>query len=145
MDISSRIESCFSFPGKDRIIFVTEEDQLTPLSESVRDTLKVSLEDEIEGPMKPNGEINWGCPCMAGMVSGPCGYAFREAFSCFHYSTAEPKGSDCVEKFETMRECFMKYPTVYYKSKDEKDDEEQDVFADDEASQQDPASNIQKK
>ena len=41
-----------------------------------------------EGPIKENGDINWQCPCMAGMVSGPCGWEFRQAFSCFHYRCA---------------------------------------------------------
>ena len=37
------------------------------------------------GPILPNGEINWDCPCLGGAASGPCGTEFRQAFSCFHY------------------------------------------------------------
>jgi mitochondrial intermembrane space import and assembly protein 40 len=47
------------------------------------------------------------------MATGPCGYEFREAFSCFHYSEAEPKGTDCYDAFKTMQECMSEYPTVY--------------------------------
>ena len=32
---------------------------------------------------------------------------FRDAFSCFHYSTADPKGSDCIEKFADMQVCMQ--------------------------------------
>ena len=38
---------------------------------------------------------------------------FREAFSCFVFSEAEPKGIDCVEKFKAMQECFREHPDVY--------------------------------
>ncbi|GAA5958275.1 hypothetical protein JCM10213_007120, partial [Rhodosporidiobolus nylandii] len=48
------------------------------------------------------GEINWDCPCLGGMADGPCGEEFKQAFSCFVYSEAEPKGIDCVEKFRGM-------------------------------------------
>lgn len=40
---------------------------------------------ETAGPIFPNGEINWDCPCLGGAAHGPCGTEFREAFSCFHY------------------------------------------------------------
>lgn len=46
----------------------------------------------ILGLILDNGDINWGCPCLGGMATGPCGQEFREAFSCFHYSTEEMKG-----------------------------------------------------
>lgn len=38
------------------------------------------------------------------------------------YSTADPKGSDCLEQFMSMRECFDKYPSLY--PVPDKDDEE---------------------
>ena len=44
---------------------------------------------------------------------GPCGVEFREAFSCFHYSTSEVKGSECVEKFAEMQLCMQKYPELF--------------------------------
>ncbi|PFH57180.1 hypothetical protein XA68_15409 [Ophiocordyceps unilateralis] len=59
------------------------------------------------------GEINWDCPCLGGMAHGPCGEEFKAAFSCFVYSTEEPKGMDCVEKFQGMQDCFRKYPDIY--------------------------------
>lgn len=59
------------------------------------------------------GEINWDCPCLGGMAHGPCGQQFRDAFSCFVYSEADPKGIDCVEKFKAMQDCFREHPDVY--------------------------------
>ena len=86
------------------------------------------LEEEAEGEGAFNpetGEINWDCPCLGGMAHGPCGPQFREAFSCFVFSTEEPKGMDCIAKFEGMRGCFQEHPEVY---KDELlDDEEMDA------------------
>ena len=103
--------------GKDRLIFVTAEDHSTPSSVK----LPEDDDDEEEGLIKANGEINWDCPCLQGMAYGPCGDQFRSAFSCFHYSEAEVKGSDCIEQFRDMQQCFVKYPEIYGK-----DDEEEE-------------------
>uniref|UniRef100_A0A060SYP7 Mitochondrial intermembrane space import and assembly protein 40 n=1 Tax=Blastobotrys adeninivorans TaxID=409370 RepID=A0A060SYP7_BLAAD len=71
-------------------------------------------EEQPQGAFNPEtGEINWDCPCLGGMAEGPCGEEFKAAFSCFVYSTEEPKGIDCVEKFKGMQECFRKHPEVY--------------------------------
>ncbi|CCE73170.1 Piso0_000193 [Millerozyma farinosa CBS 7064] len=59
------------------------------------------------------GEINWDCPCLGGMAHGPCGEEFKEAFACFVYSETEPKGIDCIKKFENMRTCFKQHPEHY--------------------------------
>jgi hypothetical protein len=59
------------------------------------------------------GEINWDCPCLGGMAHGACGEEFKAAFSCFVYSTEEPKGQDCIEKFRGMQECFRAHPEIY--------------------------------
>nr|XP_009799710.1 PREDICTED: mitochondrial intermembrane space import and assembly protein 40-like isoform X2 [Nicotiana sylvestris]XP_016495396.1 PREDICTED: mitochondrial intermembrane space import and assembly protein 40-like isoform X2 [Nicotiana tabacum] len=34
------------------------------------------------------------CPCIAHLLSGPCGNQFSDAFLCFLKSTAEEKGAD---------------------------------------------------
>ncbi|XP_050673001.1 mitochondrial intermembrane space import and assembly protein 40 [Leptidea sinapis] len=83
---------------------------------------KVSLPppEPAPGLVLPDGSINWGCPCLGGMATGPCGLQFRDAFSCFHYSEAEPKGSDCYEKFSVMQDCMAQYPELY--GKDDEDE-----------------------
>lgn len=101
--------------GKDKLIFVTEEDHAVPSTV----TLGEDEDDEMEGLIKANGEINWDCPCLQGMAYGPCGEQFKAAFSCFHYSEVEPKGSDCIPQFRDMQECFVKYPEIYGKDDDE--------------------------
>lgn len=61
------------------------------------------LEEEAgqQGAFNPEtGEINWDCPCLGGMASGPCGEEFKAAFSCFVYSNEEPKGVECIDKFK---------------------------------------------
>ncbi|XP_053954747.1 mitochondrial intermembrane space import and assembly protein 40 [Anastrepha ludens] len=109
---------CKSF-GKDKVCFVTKEDHAIP------STIELPPPEPAPSLITNDGEINWSCPCLGGMATGPCGVEFRDAFSCFHYSKAEPKGSDCFEAFRTMQDCFAQYPTVYNKSagNDEEDDE----------------------
>lgn len=74
------------------------------------------LEEEAhgEGAFNPEtGEINWDCPCLGGMAHGPCGEQFRTAFSCFVFSTDEPKGINCIEHFKSMQDCFRAHPDLY--------------------------------
>lgn len=62
-----------------------------------------ALEEEAgqQGAFNPEtGEINWDCPCLGGMAHGPCGEEFKTAFSCFVFSEEEPKGMDCIDKFQ---------------------------------------------
>lgn len=74
----------------------------------------VSPDAEAQGAYnEETGEINWDCPCLGGMATGPCGEEFKAAFSCFVHSTQEPKGMDCIEQFKGMQECFRKHPDVY--------------------------------
>ena len=71
-----------------------------------------ALEEEAgqQGAFNPEtGEINWDCPCLGGMAHGPCGEEFKTAFSCFVYSEEEPKGMDCIEKFQYVKWRFRAY------------------------------------
>ncbi|KAK1246543.1 hypothetical protein MKX08_000345 [Trichoderma sp. CBMAI-0020] len=99
-----------------------------------------ALEEEAsqEGAFNPEtGEINWDCPCLGGMAHGPCGEEFKTAFSCFVYSTEEPKGMDCIDKFQGMQECFRQYPEIYGS---ELEDEEAEAEAGDAAAAAAPAA-----
>ncbi|XP_024119103.1 mitochondrial intermembrane space import and assembly protein 40-B [Oryzias melastigma] len=98
--------------GKDKIIFVTKEDHEAPSNaELVEEDPNDPYEEQ--GLILPSGEINWNCPCLGGMASGPCGTEFKDAFSCFHYSKEEIKGSDCMEQFTAMQQCLQLYPELY--------------------------------
>jgi hypothetical protein len=98
------------------------EKEATPATEE--NSTEAGAVDPSAGPAynPETGEINWDCPCLGGMAHGPCGEEFKTAFSCFIYSEAEPKGVDCVEKFQGMQECFKKHPEVY--AEQLKDDDE---------------------
>lgn len=65
--------------GKDTVIFVTKEDHAEP------STVVLPPTEPASGLILPSGEINWNCPCLGGMATGPCGVEFRDAFTCFHY------------------------------------------------------------
>ncbi|XP_055587966.1 mitochondrial intermembrane space import and assembly protein 40-B [Uranotaenia lowii] len=110
---------CKSF-GKDKVIFATKEDHAVP------STVKLPESEPAPGLILENGEINWGCPCLGGMATGPCGVEFRDAFSCFHYSEAQPKGSDCYDAFRTMQDCMSNYPGVYKQNQHDDDDDDED-------------------
>lgn len=73
-----KMSHCKSF-GKDKVIFATKEDHEMP------STVELPETERAPGLILPSGEINWNCPCLGGMATGPCGVEFREAFSCFHY------------------------------------------------------------
>ena len=103
----------FHTKGKNKDIFITKEDYENP---EIREELIIT---EDYGPILPSGEINWDCPCLGGMAHGPCGEEFRAAFSCFVYSKAEEKGTDCIPEFQAMQECMEQHPDVYHEEKDE--------------------------
>lgn len=93
--------------GKDTIIFATKENHRVP------STVELPEPERPSGVILPDGSINWNCPCLGGMATGPCGLEFREAFSCFHYSNADPKGSNCLDAFTQMQSCMKQYPSLY--------------------------------
>ncbi|KAL6946996.1 hypothetical protein ACO0QE_001853 [Hanseniaspora vineae] len=103
-----------------------DEPKATPVVPSTEKASESNSEPESEkreAAYNPEtGEINWDCPCLGGMAHGPCGEEFKEAFSCFVYSEAEPKGIDCVEKFQNMQNCFRANPEYY--AEQIKDEEE---------------------
>jgi intermembrane space import and assembly protein 40 len=86
----------------------------TETGESQSSALDPETGESQSGAFNPEtGEINWDCPCLGGMAKGPCGEQFKAAFSCFIYSTAEPKGVDCLEQFQQMKDCFRQHPDEY--------------------------------
>ncbi|KAI2805745.1 hypothetical protein RDWZM_008917 [Blomia tropicalis] len=109
--------------GKDKVVFLDKND----LNSSEPKIELIELVDDYnQGLIKPNGDINFSCPCLGGMASGPCGSEFREAFSCFHYSESEVKGSECVDLFMEMQSCMTKYPNLYANENSSMNNFEQD-------------------
>lgn len=101
---------------KDQIYFLTEEDSHVAGVDAGRQ------QDESNGAQSQSQsqsaafnpetkEINWECPCLGDLPRGPCGDAFKQAFSCFVFS--EQKGADCIDQFRTMQDCFRQFPEYY--------------------------------
>lgn len=109
--------------GKDKVIFITKEDHEQPCA------IQLPEEEEPRGLILPNGDINWNCPCIGATAAGPCGYEFREAFSCFHYSKSESKGTECMDKFQVLSACMAEYPGLFKKDdQEESQSEELEAF-----------------
>ena len=118
---------------KDTVIFYTKDDyealptdkDLSPVSQKPVSAASTGNPNEAYNP--ETNEINWDCPCIAPMIKPPCGDAFKAAFSCFVYSTAEPKGFDCIEQFKEMQKCFKEHPDIYGEELDADDAEGDDT------------------
>ena len=100
--------------GQDKAVFLTEEDYDKP---GMLYTLTINEEEW--GIILPTGDINWKCPCLGGIVDSPCGQEFKDAFSCFHYSEGEIKGSECIGSFRKFQECVESHPEVFGDMNDE--------------------------
>ncbi|EPY50935.1 TIM22 inner membrane protein import complex subunit Tim40 [Schizosaccharomyces cryophilus OY26] len=123
---------------------VPEQETSTEQGNITKQLEEVEEEGSEESAFDPEtGEINWDCPCLGGMAHGPCGEEFKAAFSCFVYSKSEPKGMECLEKFQAMQTCFQQHPDVYKDLTTEKEEgESSEVPAKDAASSNDkPVSN----
>jgi len=116
--MSSELPKTGEEESKHKVLFLTPEEAAEPS--------KVQLGEPEEHPpglILPSGEINWNCPCLGGMAIGPCGVEFRDAFSCFHYSEAEVKGSDCLEQFAEMQKCMQSKPELFEDKREAKEPE----------------------
>ncbi|KAG0208847.1 Oxidoreductase [Mortierella sp. GBA30] len=109
--------------GKDVIMFMEPSEATTPSKSTSTSTSDDSNNDQSAAFNPETGEINWDCPCLGGMAKPPCGEAFKEAFSCFVFSKTEPKGFDCVEKFQAMQDCFKAHPDIYGDELDKDEDD----------------------
>ncbi|CUM66141.1 uncharacterized protein PRCAT00003798001 [Priceomyces carsonii] len=127
-------------PIDDIVVVIESEEQLpseTVEEEVVGETGKAEgvegdeeAEDSHQSAYNPEtGEINWDCPCLGGMAHGPCGEEFKEAFSCFIYSESEPRGIECIKKFQNMRDCFKQHPEHYAEELRGDDDDDDVVVA----------------
>lgn len=121
--------------GQAKVADKVPAEETTPVTKNEVEEGEQTGEDQGEGEghqsaaFNPEtGEINWDCPCLGGMAHGPCGEEFKEAFSCFVYSESEPKGIDCVQKFQNMRTCFKQHPEHYKEELYEDDNAEEQAI-----------------
>ena len=56
---------------------------------------------------------------------------FREAFSCFHYSKSEVKGSECLEQFAKLQMCMKDYPELYEEKNKDGGEVQEEVSSED--------------
>lgn len=115
---------------KDTVIFCTKSNHETPSKYDLPPPLP---SEERRGVLLPNGEINWTCPCLGGLPYGPCGFEFREFFSCLPQFDKNKEGQpiteqddakkaeECFPKFTAMKQCFNQFPKLY--PPDEDDDQ----------------------
>lgn len=119
---------------KDLVIFCKKSDHEAPSKYEIPAPL---ASEERRGVLLPNGEINWTCPCLGGLPYGPCGFEFRQFFSCLpQFNSADEKtdvdeearaknearkAEECFPKFTAMKECMSQFPKLY--PPDEDDDE----------------------
>ncbi|PWN18861.1 hypothetical protein BCV69DRAFT_284838 [Microstroma glucosiphilum] len=111
-------DSPLSGEGTDEADVAAQEGINAPDSSASLDVISDVVEEDPgegqEAAYDPStGQINWDCPCLGGMATGPCGEEFKEAFSCFVFSEQEPKGVECVGKFKGMQDCFRRHPEEY--------------------------------
>lgn len=96
---------------KDKIILCTRSNHEVPSKYELPPPLP---SEQKRGIILPNGDLNWSCPCLGGLPYGPCGYQFREFFECIHKIQDQNNiGQECFPKFETMKDCFSKFPKLY--------------------------------
>lgn len=95
--------------------FVLETNDTIKFQEQVENMKPLPhINAEHEPAFDPNtGEINWDSPTLGGLAHGRCSDEFKMAFSCFVHSQTIPKGTDCIERFNKMQECFKSYPDFY--------------------------------
>ncbi|XP_031423029.1 mitochondrial intermembrane space import and assembly protein 40 [Clupea harengus] len=103
--------------GQSQVIRVNREEPQTPSSVETWGEER----DNMRGLILPTGEINWACPCLDGMATGPCGAEFRAAFTCFHFSRADERGEECLQPLRDMQACLR---THVYSPQEEQQEEE---------------------
>ena len=111
--------------GQNKAVFLTEEDYEKP---GMLYTLTIN-ENEW-GIILPTGDINWKCPCLGGITDSSCSQEFKDAFSCFHYSQEEIKGSECIEYFRKFQNCVENHSEEFGDMNDDVEEGEEGLSLD---------------
>ncbi|KAG0450518.1 hypothetical protein HPP92_026886 [Vanilla planifolia] len=115
-DVSYNDEVTNASPSK-----VTKNSSSSPSIEDLIAEATANGEEENES-LDQKAQRALECPCVADLRKGPCGSQFSEAFVCFIKSTADEKGSDCVNPFVALQNCIRAHPDAF--SKDVLEEEE---------------------
>ncbi|XP_074592292.1 mitochondrial intermembrane space import and assembly protein 40 homolog [Curcuma longa] len=102
-----------------------------PAASSMEDLIAEAMsttDNDAEESLEAKAQRALECPCVADLRKGPCGIQFSEALVCFIKSTAEEKGSDCVNPFIALQNCIKANPNAFSKDiLDAEDTEEEEV------------------
>ncbi|KAG0498797.1 hypothetical protein HPP92_003488 [Vanilla planifolia] len=113
--------------GAEWIPLLKEEDQMMQVLKALEATANGEEENE---SLDQKAQRALECPCVADLRKGPCGSQFSEALVCFIKSTADEKGSDCVNPFVALQNCIRAHPDAFSKDVLEEEgesDEEMDA------------------
>ncbi|KAL9280366.1 Mitochondrial intermembrane space import and assembly protein 40 [Arabidopsis thaliana] len=104
------------------------EDTSSPSMDSLLAAAAYGEDDNENESLEAKAQRALDCPCIADLRNGSCGSQFSEAFLCFLKSTAEEKGSDCVNPFVALQSCINANPDAFSKSVtgDEKETEKKE-------------------
>lgn len=107
--------------NKDKVMFSTKANHEIPSKYELPPPLP---NEQRRGVILPDGTLNWTCPCLGGLPYGPCGYEFREFFSCLHKvqdteNEDSAKAEECFPKFTAMKACFSQFPKLYPPDEDD--------------------------
>lgn len=107
--------------GKDIIVFATEDDLAEPSKVKLLPDDPKDVDTSHQSAILPDGTINWDCPCLGNLPNGPCGPAFRDAFSCWveNKSDQDAFASKCFDSFSAWEGCLSENRDIY---KSENDD-----------------------
>uniref|UniRef100_A0A1J3DSP8 Mitochondrial intermembrane space import and assembly protein 40 homolog n=1 Tax=Noccaea caerulescens TaxID=107243 RepID=A0A1J3DSP8_NOCCA len=87
----------------------------SPMGSLLAEAAAYGEDDNENESLEAKAQKALDCPCIADLRNGSCGSQFSEAFLCFLMSTAEEKGSDCVNPFVALQSCIKANPDAFSK------------------------------
>uniref|UniRef100_A0A1I7T3V4 CHCH domain-containing protein n=1 Tax=Caenorhabditis tropicalis TaxID=1561998 RepID=A0A1I7T3V4_9PELO len=94
---------------KDEILFIGREEFEKPIESEWIIEMKNTEKYKPNGPIFPDGSINWQCPCMAGgsLVAHRCGNYFRELYICMKSDDKRDPSEKCPNEFVNWAACMQ--------------------------------------
>ncbi|UMM27619.1 hypothetical protein L5515_010837 [Caenorhabditis briggsae] len=95
--------------SKDEVLYIRRDEFEEPIkSEWVLEMQNVE-KYRPNGPVLPDGSINWQCACMAGgsLVAHRCGNYFRELYVCMKSDDTRDPSEKCPTQFVNWAACMQ--------------------------------------
>lgn len=110
--------------GKDKYVFLTEEDATAPSTLSIPDDVD-RPEKFLQGMVDDKGTLNWECACKGSLVSSKCGVEMRNFFQCIHDNMDnDDKFETCGQHFVDVKICMDKNAEYYGNLDSEKENDD---------------------